>query len=166
MGMTDMAAQSLFWCILFNLGFAMEQSAELHESSANPLDCPVLVGPKGRVRKISNSQKYKIASMASRGQVFHSPAAVIKGMNLLGKKFMASAKPANKWIDPLASKYLHRLQEVFRFSDARVPIYSVAWDATRLSTMDALATTIYNPALRVAEWCPPQANITFLFTDN
>ena len=70
MGMTDRAAQSLFWCIIFNLGFAIEQSAEFHESSDHPLDLPVLAGPRGRVKKISNSQKHCIASMASKGRVF------------------------------------------------------------------------------------------------
>ena len=162
MGMRDGSATSLFWCIIFNLAWAIEHACELRDSSANPLDAPVFVGPRGKARTISAGQKYKIATLAAEGKVFHSGAAVIKGIELLGKKFMVNAKTGNKWSEPLAFQYLHCMQETFSFARAGVPIYSVAWDATRLSMMDVLATTIYNPGLNLAGWCAPQVLISFL----
>ena len=156
MGKTADAAQSLFWTIMFNLAFAVDLSDAVQTSTSDPLDAPVLMGPKGKVKTISRNQKHKIAAMASRAVVFKSGQSVVKGMNLVGKKLLASAKSANRWVCPLAFQYLHRLQVAFDFNKALVPIFSVAWDATRLSKMDVLATTIYNPHLRVAAWCPPQ----------
>ena len=78
-------------------------------------------------------------------------------MELLGKHWYGSAKTANTWIEPLGFQYLHRTQEIFRFTTIEVPIYSLAWDATRLSSYDALATTMYNPGVELAVWPPPQA---------
>ena len=78
-------------------------------------------------------------------------------MELLGKKFIVSAKTGNRWTEPLAFRYLHQMQETFSFDKAEVPIYSASWDATTLSQLDALATAIYNPGLCLAGWCPPQA---------
>ena len=148
---------SLFWCVIFNLAWAIEHSTEIADSSENPFDAPTYVGPKGKQRKMSAGQKFKMATLAAENRVFHSGAAVAEGMELLGKKFMECARTGNKWSEPLAFQYLHTLQETFRFMLDRVPIFSLAWDATRLSHMDVLATTIYSPLLNLAGWCPPQA---------
>ena len=156
LGNRDAIAMSLFWCIIFNLGWAIEHAFEIQDASDNPLDAPVLVGPRGRARKISAGQKHKIASLASAGKVYHSGAAVIRGMELLGKKFKVCAATGNKWSEPLAFRYLRQLQTTFSIERCCVLIYSVAWDATCLSHMDMLATTIYNPGENIAGWCPPQ----------
>ena len=162
MGMTGSAAISLFWCIVFNLAWAIEHATEIVTASDNPLEAPVFVGPKGKQRKLSSGQRHKVATLAARSKVFHSGAAVIEGMELLGKKFMRCAKTGNKWSEPLAFQYLHTLQETFRIEQGGVPIFSLSWDATRLSHMDVLATAIYNPFLDLAAWCPPQASLVIL----
>mgnify|MGYP000208374926 CR=1 FL=1 len=38
----------------------------------------------------------------------------------------------------------------------REPIYSISWDATRLSKRDTLIATLYNAMLDKAIWCSPQ----------
>ena len=163
--MTAGGAASLFCFIVFNLASAIEHASEIVGATDNPLDAPVFVGPKGEARKISGGLKHKIASMAAQGHVFHSGAAVVAGMELLGKRFMACAKTGNKWSEPLAFQYLHTLPDTFRIRLDGVPIYSLSWDATRLSHLDVLATTSYNPGLDLAGWCPPQAQCFCLFID-
>ena len=155
--LVDPEAQSLFWCILFSMSFAIDTSSEVCQSSDNLLDMPVLVGPKGRVKTLDSAQKTTIAKIASKGEVYKSGQSVVTGMELLGKHWYGSAKTANKWIEPLGFQYSHRTQEIFRCTTIEVPIYSLAWDATRLSSYDALATTMYNPGVELAVWARPQA---------
>ena len=157
LGKREGGASSQCWSIIFNRAWAIEHSQEVRDCSTNPLDAPVFMGPNGKARQISRPHKHAVATLAAAGKVFHSPGAVIKGMELLGKTFIASIKTGNKWTEPLAFRYLHQLQETFIFEKAEVPIYSLSWDATRLSSLDALATAIYNPGLCLAGWCPPQA---------
>ena len=157
MKLTDRASQSIFWCVIFGMAFALEMSMELQSASTNPLHAPALIGPQGGVKAYSQAQKHTVAVMASQGAAFKSGQAVVKGMLALGRVWLGSAKAANKWINPLALQYLGRVQEIFYFKKIRIPVFSVAWDATRLSSYDALASTIYNAALDLAAWMPPQA---------
>ena len=157
LGKRDGVATSMCWSMIFNIAWAIEHSDEVRYCSSNPLDAPVFMGPKWKARKISQPHKHAIATIAAAGKVYHSPAAVIQGMDLLGKKFIASFKTGNRWTEPLAFRYLHVMQETFAFEKAEVPIYSLSWDATRLSWLDTLATALYNPGLCLAGWCPPQA---------
>ena len=130
---------------------------ELQSASTNPLDAPALIGPQGRVKAYSQAQKHTVAVMASHGAAFKSGQGVVKGMLALGRVWRGSAKAANKWINPLALQYLRRVQDIFFFEKITIPVYSVAWDATRLSSYDALASTLYNVGLDLAAWMPPQA---------
>ena len=80
-------------------------------------------------------------------------------MEILGRRFGGQGKTANRWIDPLCVTHMHLLQRVFKLSDLPVPFISLAWDATRVSMMDVLATAVYNTGLDIAGWCPLQACI-------
>ena len=122
--------------------------------------CTCTHGAEGEGKAILPTAKHAVATLAAAGKVFHPPAAVIKGMELLGKQFIASVKAGNGWTEPLAFRYLHQLRETFLLEKAEVPIYSLSWDATRLSSLDILAPSIYNPGLGLAGWCPPQASET------
>ena len=148
--------RSLFWGITFNIAFTIDRSEVLDIASEDPLDAPILVGPKGKARKVSSAMRFKVADMASRGEVFKSCNAVMKGMALLGKRFGLGTKGANKWVDPLCFQYLHAVQELFHFQRVLVPVFSVGWDATRMSKTEMLAATIFNLWVNKAAWCPPQ----------
>ena len=164
----DDRSRELFWSIIFNLAHAIDDSEALLNCTDNPLDTPMLTGPRGRMLKVSNAVKHKIGELAAAGDVFKSGQGVTKGMEILGRRFGGKCKSANKWIDPLAFMYIHLLQRVFKFTELTIPIISLAWDATRLSMMEVLATAIYAPALKIAGWCPPQASsssiLCFFFT--
>ena len=156
---TDDIARVLFWTIVFNLAWAIDNSDELRSASDDPLDAPVLTGPKGKALKITSAQKFKVATMASKGDVFKTGQSVVKGMRLMGKKFIAGSKGANQWIDPLAMQFIHRIQMMFRLSDMEIPIISISWGATRLSRMEVLSAIVWSAQRQIAAWCPPQARI-------
>ena len=58
LGNRDATAMSLFWCIIFNLGWAIGHAFEIQDASDDPLDAPAFVGPSGRARTISAGQKH------------------------------------------------------------------------------------------------------------
>ena len=104
--------KTLFGSIVFDLSHAICHSDALTAPGDDPLDAPVLMGPKGRSVNISIAQK--IATMAGRREVFKSGQGVVKGMKLLGERFGTGGKSAINWIDPLAHQYLHRLQATLK----------------------------------------------------
>ena len=154
----DKAGKALFWAVLTWISCCIDLSPVVAGSSDDPFAAPTLTGKRGRLRKVSHARKFKIARIAAKGSVFKSPAGVVRGMSELGyvNQVGGSSSGANKWIFPLAYQYLHKLKKVFLFETLEVPVISLAWDATRLSKLDTLATTIYSSGLRLAAWCPPQ----------
>ena len=110
------------------------------------------------MKSLDPAQRQEVARLASKGDIFKSPAAVVSGLNLLGKHWWGSAKGTNRFLEPFGFQYLHRTQVVFKFQTIQVPVYSVGWDASRLSGHDFLATTIYNPGLELAVWAQAQDN--------
>ena len=164
LGKLDATAQCLFWGLIFGLSLIINASGFITCSTDDPLDIPDYKGPKGRLMKISTIKKTKVAKIAARGDIFKSGRSVMRGMSILGKcgTFAYSdhsQKNANKWTEPLAFQYLHKLQEVFHHAKLTIPVLSFAWDATRLSKKDTLVTTIYNRELDCAGWCPPQVGM-------
>ena len=159
-GKTQAAAQSLFWGIIFWLSAVIDTSPLLIGSSDDPFEAPLLVGVKGRSLNISQSKKVKVVKIASKGDVFRSEGAVLKGMGLVGRTSGGAehgSESGNKWTLPYIFQYVYSLRRVFIFEVFFVPIYSFAWDATRLSKLDVLVATIYHHASALAGWCPPQA---------
>ena len=143
------------------LGAVIDNSMHVDDASDNPFDAPELVGPKGRLCKISLNNHIRIAAIASAGKTFKSPQALLKGQRTLkGHKVIKKDKTANKWVEPHAYRYLGRVKEVFK-SGKSIPVISIAWDATRLQRKDTLVATIYNAATRQAAWCPPMVPIVF-----
>ena len=144
----------------------VDSSPMLDKASCNPLDLPILKGARGRRLKVSEAYKMTVARIAAKGDVFRSGRAIVRAMGILNVDhpylLTSAQKSANKWTEPLAFQYLHRVQEVFRMDKLLVPIISLAWDTTRISKLDTLCATIYNHQLRLAAWCPPQAGILCL----
>ena len=132
------------------------------DASDNPFDAPELVGPKGRLCKISSKNNIIIAAIASAGKTFKSPQDLLKGQRTLkGHMVIKKNKNAIKWVEPHAYRYLGRVKEVFK-SGKSIPVISIAWEATRLQRKDTLVATIYNAATRQAAWCPPMVPIFLL----
>ena len=151
-------AQSLLWAMIFWLSAVIDGSSTLSVSSSDPFAAPSLVGVKGRALKVSMAKRNNIVRLQASGDVFRSGRQVLRGMKLLGYDGQAeNEKSANKWVHPWVFQYMYRLQEVFHYMSVAFPVFSIAWDATRLSKLDIMASTIYNHALQLAAWCPPQA---------
>ena len=148
---------ALFWLLLTTLACIIDYSGVLQAASDDPFDQPHLIGRQGRARRVCYAYKNKVANIAATGDIFRSGRAVIRGAKIFGRSLPATGEAsANKWVAPLCYRYLHRLQEVFLLSNLIVPILSLAWDATRMSGLDTLVSTVYSPFLDVAGWCPPQ----------
>ena len=163
-GKTTEDALSLFWSVIFALSVSIDTSTAQRSSSDDPLDEPVLLGSHGRLLKVSQAKKTRVAKLAARGKIFKSCSAVLRGMDMLGRGNAVSAggdaKPrgngsANRWVDPLAFQYLHCLRHVFYYKNIMWPVFSISWGATRLSKKDTLFAATYNHGLRKAAWCPP-----------
>ena len=166
---TAKSARVLFWAVIAWLSCAIDHSDEVNKSSNDPFHAPVLKGKKGRKRKISKAKKWKVAKLAARGKVFRSGSAVLKGMSVLDSGLdpgvdVDQEKVANKWVGALSYQYLHKLKSIFMFSRLRIPIISLSWDASRVSRMETLVSTIYNAGLDLAAWLPPQALVFLLLS--
>ena len=136
----------------------IDSSGFLKEGSDNPLNLQDCVGPKGKAMPISTSKKTKVAKLAAAGDIFKSGRAVLRAMGIISGGSMASGvddASANKWLSPLCFQYLHCLQESFDFRVCLDNIFSVAWDATRLSHKVTLMAAIYDHSLQNAAWMPP-----------
>ena len=159
MGKADKAAETLMRGIIFWISAVIEASAKIVSASDDPFDEPVLTGVKGRTLKRSQRKKVKVVKLGMQGDIFHSCRAVVRGLKILtkgGEDYGISDKSANKWTVPYIYQYVRHLQIVFVFSSNLVPVYSISWDATRLSKLDVLVSTVYDCGKQVAAWCPPQ----------
>ena len=168
LGKIEEESQTLMWGIIFWLSALIELSGKVCSASTDALDMMRLnfsiVGVKGRTKKISKAVKAKISKLGSRGDTFRSNRAVVRGLKILGgNKDMGgiAEKGTNRWTIPYVFQYIHCLQTTFKFEDVPAPVFSLAWDATRLSKLDVLICTIYNAALNLAGWCPPQVTVSF-----
>ena len=108
----------------------------------------------------SNSAKRSGCQEAARGKLGRSGAKILE----LVKRFRYHNKNAplrfnigNTWVEPTLRRYLGQLQLEMRQADQ--PIYSISWDATRLSGKDLLFSTMYAPSARLACWCPPMVPV-------
>ena len=154
---TDKDAQRLFWGIIFWLASAIDNAGTMADAPDNPLQQPKLVGVKGRRFKISAAFKAKVCRKVARGDVFHSPDAVLKGFGIVEGDVERFITSANKWQEPFAFQYLHNAQEAFHILRVDVQIYAVASDATSLSGHDTVVTAVWNAGLEQCCWAPPQA---------
>ena len=165
LGRRDEAAQSIYWSLLFAIAMLINFSGLFGESSSDPIDLPDHVGPRGKLLRIPSAKTTRVANWQQLAT--YSNQAGLCGEDsskLFGRSNIASNvndAAANKWIEPLAYQCLHRLQEVFHHRRCPDHIFSIAWDAIRLSPRDTLMAAIYNHSLKLAGWCPPHA---FLFS--
>ena len=110
-------------------------------------------------RPMPAAKKYKIALIAAEGRLARSGRAACEILQELRPGFtMKNVRSGNNWISGLSLQYLHKLQCTFKFETCE-PVYSLSWDATRLSKRDTLVCTIYNADLDLAGWVPPQVLI-------
>ena len=117
-----------------------------------------MIGQKGRSLRVPMAYKQKVANIAAAGDGFKSCRAVVKGARMLGRPLPGiREKAANAWVAHLAYLYRSKLQDVCFINNLLVPIILIAWDATRLSSLDSLVSTIYSPFRELAGWCPPHA---------
>ena len=100
--------------------------------------------------------------MAAQGEIFKSCRAVLRGMEMLSQSIADGQGNANKWMEPLAFQLLRRMRQVFYHEKILWPVFSVSWDATRLSKKDTLFAAIYNHWLKKAGWCPPMVAFSCL----
>ena len=85
LGKTNAVAQALFWGIVFAVAFAIDRSDILKISIVDLFDAPDLLGPRGRLLKISQAKKSKVAKMAAKGDLFKSGHFVMQGLKRFGK---------------------------------------------------------------------------------
>ena len=148
---------NLFWGILFWLAAVIDGCASVASSSDDPFAAPALRGVSGRSLKIPVSKRNKVVRIQAMPGVFRSGRALLQGAKDLGVNIGAgSDKTANKWIQPYMYQYMHRLVTTFLATRLKFPVFSVAWDATRLSKLEIMASALYNHELGLAGWMPPQ----------
>ena len=167
LGKINVELQNIFWALIFWLAAVVDASDVIGTASDNPLLAPMLTGVTGKAKKISSKYKNKVATLAAKGDVYKSGQGVLKGLKLMGMGGRGkSTGTGNKWVEPRSMQYLHKLREVFWLTRVNVPVYSIAWDATRLSGLDTLCSAIYLPICRLAGWCPPQAELFVITLPN
>ena len=175
----DRKCEAMLWGVLFHIGVQIDNSKALAASSTDALYRPNLTGPKGNHLKIDDAKKTRIANLAAAGAVFKSPASVVHAMSLLSTQNSSGASSsaagseklmtgANKWTERAGFQYLGALQEAFFLRPEVPPVYSLTWDATRLSKKDTLLGIIYNDSLEKAGLAPLQVphHIHFLSTES
>ena len=108
--------------------------------------------------RVDNRLKEAVARAAAAGKLGRSGAKVlelVKRFKYFNQNLGMNFKSGNQWVEPTMRKYLGELQR--QMTGAHHPIYSIAWDASRLSGLDLLFATVYAPHIRRAAWCPPMA---------
>ena len=153
---TSSCFANLFWQLLCSISCAMEMSDAVVGASANAMELPVPMGPQGKAMRIPNAEKDMMANIAARSRLLRSGQAVADVLHLLREdqgKFESLS--ANKWVSVLSRQYLHLIETAMTFGVTE-PIYSISWDASRLSKRDTRIATLYNSELDLPVWCPPQ----------
>jgi hypothetical protein len=155
-GKTSSLFANLFWQLLVYVSCMVDLTGAVAESSADALDLPQPVGPMGRAARMPQAKKHLMAKIAAKSRLLRSGRAVAEALQLLRNDQEGFATlSANKWVAKLAWQYLHNAQAIMKLGLSE-PIYSISWDATRLSKRDTLIATLYNSMLDKAIWCPPQ----------
>ena len=158
-GKTSALFTTPFWQMMVWLAFMIDHSNVLTIASADPLDFPAHVGPRGGSMRLHAAKRHNIVMIAAEGRLARSGRAACEILQELRPGFtMKNVRSGNNWISGLSLQYLHKLQCTFKF-DTCEPVYSLSWDATRLSKRDTLVCTIYNADLDMAGWVPPQVLI-------
>ena len=156
-GKTSSVCSIPFWQLLHWLCFMIDQSDEVAAATSDPLLSAAPRGPTGRKLARPNAFKHKVATIAAHGRIARSGRALMEIMKELIPGFDGERpESAKRYLAQFSWQSIHRLRSVFEFEKC-VQIYSVSWDATRLSKRDTLIATIYNAALNIAAWMPPQA---------
>ena len=146
-----------FWQLLHWMCFMIDQSGVVDAATSDPLLTAAPRGPTGRKLARPQAFKFKVATIAAQGKIARSGRGLMQIMQELLPGFEGERpESAKRYLAQLSWQYLHKLRRVYEFGKC-VPIYSVSWDATRLSKRDTLIATIYNAALNLAAWMPPQA---------
>ena len=110
-----------------------------------------MLGRGGGSMRLHAAKRHYIVMIAAEGRLARSGRAACE--------ILQELRPGgNNWISGLSLQYLHKLQCTFKF-DTCEPVYSLSWDATRLSKRDTLVCRIYNADLDMAGWVPPQVLI-------
>ena len=158
-GKTSSLYASPFWQMLVWLAFMIDFSGALSGSSSDPLDIPQHRGPMGKAQAVPKAKRWKVARIAAQGKLARSGRAALEILRELRPGFSAeNVMTGNKWIQDLVWQYIHKLQRTFKMGACEM-VYSLSWDATRMSKRDTLVCCIYNADLDIAAWAPPQVPI-------
>ena len=150
---TDLLRKNIVW-----LQVTAEYGDWWDGLSDDPLDSSLHAGQSGKARRTSHKFREAVAREAAQGEHGRSGKKVLK----LIKRFRHYKKDvpfadavANRWVEPSVRRYWGQLQVVMQ--SATQPVYSLAWDATRLSGDDLLFSSMYAPSVQKACWCAPKA---------
>ena len=139
------------------LATVVEHSPWIKEASSDPLDIPVVQGPK-RARKVEAQFKQAVAKMAARpGPGRSSPEVVATIERFRKAKEFRKFKGANKWQRALARGYLANAQETFSQDSLR--FWPLASDGARFSGRETQFTALFSADLGISCWRPPQAGL-------
>ena len=121
---------------------------------SDPLHIPVPQTQSGRARRVPARLKEAVARTAAAGDHGRSGAKVLKNL----KKFsgvvdMVADAVGNTWTEPSMRRYLGATQGVM--GSVVDKIYSLSWDATRLSGKDLLFASMWTSEGQIASWCSP-----------
>ena len=155
-GLNSANARALIKQVLSWLAMILEYGGWRDALVDDVLRVPVLEGPL-RARRLSRRFKEKVSRTASRGGGVTSGRHVLQLMDRFKLNHgLKSFSAANKWVHPAMARYYYVIKEMFAtFVPGCLGVISLAWDATRLSGMDMLFSTIY--AKGKAFWCTPIA---------
>ena len=137
------------------LAMVVEHSPWVKEASSDPLDIPVVQGPK-RARVVEAQFKQAVAKMAARPRPGRSSREVVATIDRFRKaKEFLKFRSTNKWQCAVARGYLANARETFSQDSLR--FWSLASDGTRLSGRETQLTALFSADIGVSWWCPPQA---------
>ena len=137
------------------LAMVVEHSPWVKEASSDPLDIPVVQGPK-RARVVEAQFKQAVAKMAARPGPGRSSREVVATIDRFRKaKEFLKFRSTNKWQCAVARGYLANARETFSQDSLR--FWSLASDGTRLSGRETQLTALFSADIGVSWWCPPQA---------
>ena len=152
--------------ILKWLATVLEYGDWIWKLSGDALDIPVNRGPGKKVREMASSFKEKVVREASQGDGVTSGRHALSLMHRYKlKNSLCAFSSAHKWVHPSMRRYLTTIQTAMRGGEVlRHGVISLAWDATRLSNLEMLFSTMF--AHGKACWCPPMVPSCFAVCTN
>ena len=138
------------------LGMLMDFGGFFNTLDDCPSSTPMPSGPKGGSRKVQQRLKDYVVKQASEGDGLRSGAHVLKLIKKFKYKKLLTLGPknqtANTWTEPVMRRYLWTLRSTF--TSCMDQVYSIAWDATRLSGKEMLFASLYCTK-GLCGWSPP-----------